>query len=543
MDETARLSHIESLVERFQLATLKPSLAACEALARQADVPLDVAVFGQFKSGKSSLVNAVLGSDVLPVGVVPVTTVVTRVSGGSRLAARVTLLDGSVQEVEPASIADFVAESRNPENRRQVAVVDIFTPALADLPGLRLVDTPGLGSVLVHNTQATRDWLPNVAIALVAVSADRPLAEEDRRLISELRPHAPRIAVVVTKVDLLTEDERQEVKTFLSGQLERDGKSDVPVLLFSTHEQSEKWAGRLKDELLRPFAANAQSERARTLVHKLDSLTTSCREYLTVALHVAEQAEAERQQLAATVLDESIRESVIRDELALASQRLTGSCRPAFEKGLLPRSKELARRLSSALGAEMPNWHGNLSQQKTRYEDWMRQHLHDELQPASREAGPIAAELVAQAEVRFRRVCEAFRDRLSRNVSRSVGVTLSPVTWEEKRPALAAPPVAVGQTFMTQWDLLWWLLPMRIVGGLFRRHCAGRLSWELQKNLMRLVSDWSGVTGDAIMDLRDQAAAWVYEELTTLTRLLAQRPEQVAEIQVALAKLNAPPST
>ena len=77
---------LRSLVERFGLTTLIPLLEACETLAGSADAPLDVAVFGQFKSGKSSLLNAVLGADVLPVGVLPVTTVVTRVTAGSMVS-------------------------------------------------------------------------------------------------------------------------------------------------------------------------------------------------------------------------------------------------------------------------------------------------------------------------------------------------------------------------------------------------------------------------------------------------------------------------
>ena len=60
------------------------------------------------------------------------------------------------------------------------AVVDVLTPALAGWPGVRVVDTPGLGSAHAHNTEATRAWMPNVAVALVTVSAERPLADEDR---------------------------------------------------------------------------------------------------------------------------------------------------------------------------------------------------------------------------------------------------------------------------------------------------------------------------------------------------------------------------
>ena len=152
-----RIAYLHTLIERFGLSTLKPLLQACESLAPGVDSLLDIAVFGQFKSGKSSLLNAVVGSDILPVGVLPVTTVVTRLSAGPTLTAASRDLDGSSEAVEPAAIARLRCRIRNPNNRQGVAIVDVFTPALAELPGLRLVDTPGLGSVLAHNTQSTRE--------------------------------------------------------------------------------------------------------------------------------------------------------------------------------------------------------------------------------------------------------------------------------------------------------------------------------------------------------------------------------------------------
>ena len=114
----SRLSQIRLIVERFGLTTLRPSLEACEALAGNMDAPLDVAVFGQFKSGKSSLLNTLLGSELLPVGVVPVTAIVTRVAAGPSLAASVTRQDGSVEPIAPGTIADFVSELRNPERTK-----------------------------------------------------------------------------------------------------------------------------------------------------------------------------------------------------------------------------------------------------------------------------------------------------------------------------------------------------------------------------------------------------------------------------------------
>lgn len=295
------LNVIADVVEQFALTSLRPTVRACEALS--GDEPIDVAVLGQFKSGKSSLLNAVLGEAVFPVGVLPVTAVITRASAGSERIVRVTHVDGTVEQIAPARLVEFVTEADNPGNWRQVAVADLFTPALRDWPGVRLVDTPGLGSVFAHNTEATRTWMPNVAVALVIVSAERPLSDEDCRLVAEARQTAPRVVVILTKVDLLTCAEQMEVTAFLERRLcERFG-ADVSVLSFSSRVEPERWVRQLHEAVLLPVARDVVGERRAAQQLKLAVLAEACRAYLTVGLQVAERADADRGRVRAAVLN------------------------------------------------------------------------------------------------------------------------------------------------------------------------------------------------------------------------------------------------
>jgi len=101
-----------------------------------------VACLGQFKRGKSSLLNALVGVSLLPVGVVPVTSVVTVVRFGACNAARVRFSDGHEQEIGVDDLAGFVSEEGNPSNRKAVAVVELFVPSSLLKFGMCLVDTP-----------------------------------------------------------------------------------------------------------------------------------------------------------------------------------------------------------------------------------------------------------------------------------------------------------------------------------------------------------------------------------------------------------------
>src|SRR6266542_630892 len=138
-----------------------------------------VACVGQFKRGKSTLINALVGESVLPAGVVPVTSVVTVIRHGAARAARVRFESGHWQEIDPSDLAGYVSEAQNPENRKGVLAAEVFLPHSLLSSGLCLVDTPGLGSVFEANTAATHSFIPHIDAALVVLGADPPISGEE----------------------------------------------------------------------------------------------------------------------------------------------------------------------------------------------------------------------------------------------------------------------------------------------------------------------------------------------------------------------------
>lgn len=113
-----------------------------------------LAVLGQFKRGKSTLLNALAGEPILPVGVVPLTAAPTFIQYGETPKVSVKYQDGrKADEFTGASttersayLARFVTEKGNPQNRVGVAEVEVFLPAPILAGGVVLIDTPGIGS-------------------------------------------------------------------------------------------------------------------------------------------------------------------------------------------------------------------------------------------------------------------------------------------------------------------------------------------------------------------------------------------------------------
>lgn len=183
-----------------------------------------VACLGQFKRGKSSLLNALVGRAVLPTGIVPITAVPTVLRYGPTLRARIRTRAGW-QEIAPARLEDFVSEERNPENALGVEAVEVWVPSAVLAGGLCLVDTPGLGSVFAGNTAATRAFLPHIDAVLAVIGVDPPVTGDELDLIEAVAHQAPALLVVLNKADRFGDAERAQATAFaervLSSRLHR----------------------------------------------------------------------------------------------------------------------------------------------------------------------------------------------------------------------------------------------------------------------------------------------------------------------------------
>lgn len=137
------LDSLARLVNELKLGSLDPQVNACrnQLLAGQG---VEVAIFGRFKAGRSSFLNHLAGREVLPVGVVPLTAVITRVRFGLVERAGVRFQNGDVCAIPLAEIPLYVAERENPDNHKHVAAVEVELPDLRELAPLAFVDTPGL---------------------------------------------------------------------------------------------------------------------------------------------------------------------------------------------------------------------------------------------------------------------------------------------------------------------------------------------------------------------------------------------------------------
>ena len=540
MDETRivqdALDAAGDICRRYEISSLDDFLESCRAFDREKT--LNIAILGRFKAGKSSFLNQLLGRPLLPVGVIPVTSAVTEIQYGPEERAQIRFLDGRTETTELRRISEFISESENPENQKQVAAVRVELPSMERYRGIRFVDTPGLESVFEHNTDASLDWLPNVGLALVAVGVDPPLSRHDIELIRNLSRYTPNISLLLTKVDVLDEGERAQVREFVQKQLARYWNDAVPVYPYSVRPGFERLRTELDECLLSQAHCEAGEQHAAILRHKIDSLLGECAGYLTVALKAAETADSEREELRRKILG---RKEVLDDArlaLRLIVRHAAGSIRTTFEELLRQDELPVRGRLLARLDEGFPSWAHSLGMAAGRFDDWLRAGLTREMAELSNRHRGEFVEPVRRAGRRLSQSLQDFRNRLSERTLAALGVPLRTTEIELYTEDPRSPDVRVGKIFDRNWELLSFLFPMALLGGVVKRHFEGKVADAVFMNLSRLVSQWQEIVGVALSDLEKKSTRRLEGLVATIEKLIASTGQAAPRIREDLARLE-----
>ncbi|MGB6133404.1 MAG: dynamin family protein [Acidobacteriaceae bacterium] len=219
VDGASRLLQLAEVA--LELGSAPVAEEARELAARVAEGRFYVACIGQFKRGKSTLLNALVGHEVVPTGFIPVTAVPTVVRFGDQLRARVRMRDGSWQDVDLPDLKEYVTEERNPGNQKGVDGAEVFVPSPLLSSGMCFVDTPGLGSVFTANTATTRAFIPHIDAALIVVGADPPIAGEELALVETVGRRVQDLILVINKADRTTDPERAAAVKFTRDIVEK----------------------------------------------------------------------------------------------------------------------------------------------------------------------------------------------------------------------------------------------------------------------------------------------------------------------------------
>jgi small GTP-binding protein len=190
-DELLLLARVREILDRYPAAP--QDVVELKRAAEQLDSLFLLVVVGEFNAGKSAFINALVGADVMPEGVLPTTAVINRLRFAEQ-PGETMFPDGVIERGFPA---DFLRE-------------------------ITVVDTPGTNAIIREHEALTQQFVPRADLVLFVTSADRPFSESEREFMAGIREWGKKIVIIVNKVDLLPDDAaRQQVETFVRDNVAR----------------------------------------------------------------------------------------------------------------------------------------------------------------------------------------------------------------------------------------------------------------------------------------------------------------------------------
>ncbi len=534
----ALIPYIENVAREQQLLPVIEQLKELQKFSNEVNI-LDVVVLGQFKAGKSSFLNQLIGYNVLPVGVLPVTAVVTRLNYGEEKKILVTFLDGSETEISLLDLPEYVTEKGNPENSKNVHIVDIFLPELISLKNLRLIDTPGLGSVFEHNTRVTKEWYNKIIIALVVISATQPLSENDLEVIRSASEQSPEVSVILTKVDLISSDEQQEILNFIKNKTKKNLQNNFKVLPFSSFNNTSFYKQRVFNTLFNPLLRNTVNVKNQIYNHKLKYILFLTIGYLKIKLQVAGKSEQEKTALKNKIFDEQLQRSFINKELDFIATNYQNNIRGKLEYIILEqKQKAILDKLTASLKSNFKQWHGNLYSVARNYEQWLKKEMHTTLLQLEKDIRPDEQHILDEAATHFNQYIERFRDRINQRIQKVLNITLPEEAYTIKIEPLVRPDINTSWAFESHIDMLWFLVPMRLLRNMFLKNFLKQLPSETEKNLRRLIAWLNKNMLQAVDDAHNESLNYIIYQLDNIEKLVLQENTDINSLTEAVSKLE-----
>ncbi len=514
---------IETIATKQNMVSVLKQLEEIRAACHEKDF-FDLLILGQFKAGKSSFINQFLGSGLLPTGVLPVTAIVTRIRFGEKLKVVIHYLNDRKEEVDPARLSEFVTEDENPENKKKVSVVDLFVPNLKLLHPLRLVDTPGLGSILSHNSLVTRSWLGKIKAAIVVISTVQPLSDNDVTLIREAMEQSPKVYILLSKADLVSGRELDQIITFINNKLQEIFNRTFEIFPFSIQNQPG-FKETILNKIFIPLIKNSESVQKEVCLHKLRFLAKKTIGYLEISREVIKQKAEEREKLKAQIVDESLNIKYLQKELFQIGENYKNATRDLLKAILLKNhAGPLKEKLSDNFMHEYETWRGNLAKVTRQYEEWIRKTMVSAIKKVEMEEWESISAHPNEARLHFNNYLRHFKERLNQNIKKVLNIDMPSGEIEILASPLPSPSIHISRTFDSHIDMLWFLVPMPLFKKLIKKHFLNEIPKEIEKNSYRLIARLTANINQNIETMQQQAANYVTHELESVALAIKHHP-------------------
>ena len=214
----ARLQQLAELADSVGMITLARDIRTTRIPKLESE-RFHLVVLGEFNHGKSTFVNAMLGSDILPTGITPTTASINHVVFAQHPTARVVLTSGESKYLDPQQLKEWVTVAGG--HASEVAYVEVGYPSTLLENQVVLVDTPGVNDLNEQRAEVTYGYVPRADAVVFLLDAGQALKDSEREFLRSrvLESARDRLIFVLGKMDMLSADERVAVIDYVKGGL------------------------------------------------------------------------------------------------------------------------------------------------------------------------------------------------------------------------------------------------------------------------------------------------------------------------------------
>jgi small GTP-binding protein len=266
VDVTVALQELGEIATGLGARSLKDRLDR-ELVKKLEEDRFHLVVVGEFNHGKSTFVNALLGETVLPVGVTPTTAAIHHLKYADRPEATVVYQSGKRETIPFEDTRRFAVGGGSSAD--EVDYLEVGYPAALLKERILLVDTPGVNDLSLQRADITYSYIPRADAVLFLLDAGQILKESERQFLNDklLKASRDKIVFVITKWDILNEDEKKEALAYARTQLANLVKDPV---VFPISAETALQGGGLErsgmQELLHHLTNFLAEERGRILL-------------------------------------------------------------------------------------------------------------------------------------------------------------------------------------------------------------------------------------------------------------------------------------
>src|SRR4051812_14104055 len=231
----ARLQQLAELADAVGMVTLARDVRTTRIPKLESE-RFHLVVLGEFNHGKSTFVNALLGSDILPTGITPTTASINHVVFAQHPTARVVLTSGESKYLDPHQLKEWVTVAGG--HASEVAYVEVGYPSVLLENHVVLVDTPGVNDLNEQRAEVTYGYVPRADAVIFLLDAGQALKDSEREFLGShvLEGSRDRMMFVLGKMDMLNADEKSAVTEYVKSGLASMTKGEPVVFPLSARD-------------------------------------------------------------------------------------------------------------------------------------------------------------------------------------------------------------------------------------------------------------------------------------------------------------------